>query len=54
MKTIDLRSDTVTLPTQKMREAIYNAELGDDVSLYVRGRCRCDGNDLWMAQGFDC
>ena len=31
MKTIDLRSDTVTLPTQKMREAIYNAELGDDV-----------------------
>ncbi len=28
---IDLRSDTVTLPTQKMREAIYHAELGDDV-----------------------
>lgn len=28
---IDLRSDTVTLPTQKMREAIYNSELGDDV-----------------------
>lgn len=28
---IDLRSDTVTLPTQKMREAIYYAELGDDV-----------------------
>jgi threonine aldolase len=31
VKTIDLRSDTVTLPTQTMREAIYNAELGDDV-----------------------
>ena len=31
MKTIDLRSDTVTLPTQTMREAIYHAELGDDV-----------------------
>lgn len=31
MRTIDLRSDTVTLPTQTMREAIYNAELGDDV-----------------------
>ena len=31
MKTIDLRSDTVTLPTQTMREAIFNAELGDDV-----------------------
>ena len=31
MKTIDLRSDTVTLPTQAMREVIYKAELGDDV-----------------------
>ena len=31
MKTIDLRSDTVTLPTQAMRKAIYHAELGDDV-----------------------
>ena len=31
MKTIDLRSDTVTLPSQEMREAIYRAELGDDV-----------------------
>ena len=28
---IDLRSDTVTLPTQAMREAMYRAELGDDV-----------------------
>jgi threonine aldolase len=31
MRTIDLRSDTVTLPTPAMREAVYNAELGDDV-----------------------
>ena len=31
MKFIDLRSDTVTLPTQEMRKAISNAELGDDV-----------------------
>ncbi len=31
MKTIDLRSDTVTLPTQAMRQAIYEADLGDDV-----------------------
>jgi threonine aldolase len=31
VKTIDLRSDTVTLPTQAMREAIFHAELGDDV-----------------------
>lgn len=31
MKTIDLRSDTVTLPTAAMRQAICDAELGDDV-----------------------
>lgn len=31
MRYIDLRSDTVTVPTQKMREAMYNAEVGDDV-----------------------
>jgi threonine aldolase len=31
MRTIDLRSDTVTLPTPAMREAVYRAELGDDV-----------------------
>jgi threonine aldolase len=30
-KIIDLRSDTVSLPTDEMREAIYRAELGDDV-----------------------
>lgn len=28
---IDLRSDTFTLPSQGMREAIYKAEVGDDV-----------------------
>jgi len=28
---IDLRSDTVTLPTPEMRRAMYEAELGDDV-----------------------
>jgi len=32
MKVIDLRSDTVTLPTQEMLDSIMNAELGDDVS----------------------
>lgn len=31
MKTIDLRSDTVTLPPPEMRRAIAEAELGDDV-----------------------
>jgi threonine aldolase len=31
MKPIDLRSDTVTLPTPAMREAMYRADLGDDV-----------------------
>ena len=30
-KAIDLRSDTVTLPTPEMRRAIAEAELGDDV-----------------------
>lgn len=28
---VDLRSDTVTLPTEEMREAMRNAEVGDDV-----------------------
>ncbi|WZL74394.1 low-specificity L-threonine aldolase [Clostridiaceae bacterium 35-E11] len=31
MKKIDLRSDTVTMPTQKMRDAMYHAVVGDDV-----------------------
>jgi threonine aldolase len=31
MKIIDLRSDTVTHPTPAMREAMYRAEVGDDV-----------------------
>lgn len=30
-KKIDLRSDTVTLPTDEMRKAMKNAEVGDDV-----------------------
>lgn len=31
MKVIDLRSDTVTMPTNEMRKAIYEANVGDDV-----------------------
>ena len=31
MSKIDLRSDTVTLPTSEMMDAINNAQLGDDV-----------------------
>ncbi len=31
MKTIDLRSDTVTKPSQAMRQAMLTAEVGDDV-----------------------
>jgi threonine aldolase len=31
MKTVDLRSDTVTRPTPAMRDAMLRAELGDDV-----------------------
>lgn len=30
-KIIDLRSDTVTQPTQAMRDAMYNATVGDDI-----------------------
>jgi threonine aldolase len=30
-KSIDLRSDTVTLPSEKMKTAMFNAPLGDDV-----------------------
>lgn len=28
---IDLRSDTVTMPTEEMRKAMYEAEVGDDI-----------------------
>lgn len=31
MRYIDLRSDTVTMPTKEMRQAMANAEVGDDV-----------------------
>ncbi len=31
MRIIDLRSDTVTVPTPSMREAMARAEVGDDV-----------------------
>jgi len=31
VKIIDLRSDTITLPTEEMRQAMYEAEVGDDV-----------------------
>lgn len=31
MKTFDLRSDTVTKPSEGMRKAMYQAEVGDDV-----------------------
>jgi threonine aldolase len=31
MKTLDIRSDTVTKPTEEMRMAMYRAEVGDDV-----------------------
>ena len=33
---IDLRSDTVTKPTPAMRQAMFEAEVGDDV--YGEGR----------------
>ena len=30
VREIDLRSDTVTKPTEAMRRAMYNASVGDD------------------------
>ena len=30
-KLIDLKSDTVTRPSQRMKDAMFNCELGDDV-----------------------
>ena len=31
MRQVDLRSDTVTHPTPEMRQAMFEAEIGDDV-----------------------
>ncbi len=31
MRVVDLRSDTVTMPTPEMRQAMFQAEVGDDV-----------------------
>ena len=31
MSIVDLRSDTLSKPTQEMRDAMANAEVGDDV-----------------------
>ncbi|SVE56825.1 uncharacterized protein METZ01_LOCUS509746, partial [marine metagenome] len=31
MRSVDLRSDTTTLPNDEMRQAIAESELGDDV-----------------------
>lgn len=32
MNYIDIRSDTVTIPTLEMRQAMFDAVVGDDVS----------------------
>ena len=47
MRYIDLRSDTVTQPTQAMRDAMANAVVGDDVfeeegADHVEGIARVD------------
>ena len=48
MKRIDLRSDTVTLPTAQMRERMATADVGDDV--YVKTR-RSTGWRKWLPSG---
>lgn len=60
VRTIDLRSDTVTHPSPAMREAIFTAELGDDVlgddptvkALEARAAARLDKEAaLFVASG---
>ena len=34
-KLIDFRSDTVTQPTEEMREAMYRARVGDDDMMMI-------------------
>ena len=44
MQVVDLRSDTVTLPSDEMREAMARAELGDDETLTeLAGHRMADG-----------
>jgi threonine aldolase len=33
VRVVDLRSDTLSLPTPEMRKAMFEAEIGDDVSI---------------------
>lgn len=35
---IDLGSDTLTVPTEEMRKAMYNAEVGDEGRTDFKGR----------------
>jgi len=44
-KIIDLRSDTVTLPTEEMLQSILNAKLGDDVYQEDETVNELQGND---------
>lgn len=37
---VDLRSDTISKPTQEMRDAMRNAEVGDDVYNEDRSYCK--------------
>ena len=46
MKIIDLRSDTVTKPTPKMREAMAAAEVGDDVQVEISPLFALDAEQL--------
>ena len=50
---IDLRSDTFTLPSQAMRDAIYNAEVGDDVYGEDPG-CELSGKEACLFVSSGC
>jgi len=42
---IDLRSDTVILPSPAMREAMYRAEVGDGAQWFTSCMCIDSGDD---------
>lgn len=49
MKTIDLRSDTLTLPTKEMFTAMATAQLGDEGRSYG-----CKGEDPTVIKLEEC
>ena len=65
MKILDMRSDTVSHPTQQMRQAIFEAEVGDDghgedptveherVADLIEEQYVSEGEDVLMTLGYE-